>query len=144
MLHATTVESVHCTRNVQKGLGVRGHDLLKLLLGSYSCCGRAILYSPISHPSIPPYALPEWWKSLSWLIMSRRNFCMFHPPMVQNYCWLSFLSLLASIFCFAPWLNWTLFYRIRLKMTPFTTEFEFARRQPSSLFFTFYRTKAIR
>ena len=37
MLHATTVETVHCTRDVQKEIGVHGHDLLKLMLASYSC-----------------------------------------------------------------------------------------------------------
>ena len=58
--HASTVESVHCTRDIQRELGVRGHDLL-LMLGS--CSGRAILYSVC-------------------IRMIRRKFCMFHPPMV--------------------------------------------------------------
>ena len=60
VLHATTVESVHCTRDVQKKLGVCGHDPLKLMLGSSSSNGRAILYSSsLTHTLIPPYALSE-------------------------------------------------------------------------------------
>ena len=88
MLHTTTVESVHCTRDVQKELGVRGHDLLKLMLSSYSCSSRAVLYSSfLAKTLIPPYVSSQ------------------------------LMSLIASIFMFeffrfAPWLNWNLFYRI--------------------------------